>query len=384
MLTTFGYVVSIGIFQEYYQTHQLYNYSPSTISWITSMEIFLTIFLAFAVGAVYDIVGPKPLIIPGTILMTVGIMLTSISSTYAHFILTQGVLTSIGGALIFHACAPAISSWFDKYRATAFGIGNAGSALGGVIIPFIFNSVEHSAGFGWALRAIGFALLAISIVSCLLTTSRVPPPGYHKIDVYKIYVTPFHYRPFTLTTIGIFFIYWGVFVPMNFIPAHAISNGISPDLASYLIAILNAVSIPGRIIPGMFADRLGRFNTYAGCSIISGILTIALWIPAKTPATVVLYAVLYGFFSGAAVSVWHSAIADITPAAEIGARLGTVNTVMSFATLSGGPIGGALITAAGGSYYGTALFAGIVMIIGGSFVFAGKVCHTNGNWWTRN
>lgn len=31
----------IGIFQDYYQSHQLRNYSPSAVSWIASLELFI-------------------------------------------------------------------------------------------------------------------------------------------------------------------------------------------------------------------------------------------------------------------------------------------------------------------------------------------------------
>jgi hypothetical protein len=35
----------IGVFQEYYETHQLKSYSSSTISWITSLEAFFMMFM---------------------------------------------------------------------------------------------------------------------------------------------------------------------------------------------------------------------------------------------------------------------------------------------------------------------------------------------------
>lgn len=37
---SFGWLNSIGIFQAYYQTELLSNYSASTISWIPSLQIF--------------------------------------------------------------------------------------------------------------------------------------------------------------------------------------------------------------------------------------------------------------------------------------------------------------------------------------------------------
>lgn len=37
---SFGWLNSIGVFQEYYETELLKSYSPSTISWIPSLQIF--------------------------------------------------------------------------------------------------------------------------------------------------------------------------------------------------------------------------------------------------------------------------------------------------------------------------------------------------------
>jgi hypothetical protein len=37
---SFGWLNSIGAFQEYYQTGPLHDYSASTISWIPSLQIF--------------------------------------------------------------------------------------------------------------------------------------------------------------------------------------------------------------------------------------------------------------------------------------------------------------------------------------------------------
>lgn len=38
LFASFGWINCIGVFQDYYQTHQLSNYSPGTIAWIPSLE----------------------------------------------------------------------------------------------------------------------------------------------------------------------------------------------------------------------------------------------------------------------------------------------------------------------------------------------------------
>ncbi|KAK9478783.1 major facilitator superfamily domain-containing protein [Lipomyces japonicus] len=357
-------------------------YSPSQISWITSLQTCLIVFGGIIVGRLYDIYGAKPLMYPGTVLMILGIMLTSICEKYYQFILAQGILTSLGAAMVFNPCISAISSWFVTKRATALGICNSFSSLGGVIIPIIFRNVQDKAGFGWGVRTVGFVLLVFSIIACICVQPRIPPKGRQPLMFYHSYVLPFKEHAFWISTVGIFFVYWGVFIPISFIPRHAVSNGFSASLASYLTSIQNAASIFGRVLPGFLADRLGRFNIYIFGAFSCAILTLALWIPATGHVPIILYAAFFGFTSGITVTVWQPIVAEISPISEIGSRLGAVSAVQSFASLSGAPIGGAIVSANNGKYWGAAVFASVTMITGGIITQVAKLVVTKGEWWT--
>jgi len=43
LFTSFGWVDCIGLFQNHYQIDQLKDYSPSTIAWITSVEVYIKV-----------------------------------------------------------------------------------------------------------------------------------------------------------------------------------------------------------------------------------------------------------------------------------------------------------------------------------------------------
>ncbi|KAK9350621.1 major facilitator superfamily domain-containing protein [Lipomyces doorenjongii] len=378
---SFGYVNVIGVFEEYYISHQLKDFTASQVSWITSLETCLVVFFGVFVGRLYDIFGPKPLLIPGTIIMTLGIMMTSVCTDYYQFLLAQGVCTSIGAAMIFNPCISAVSSWFVKKRATALGLVNAGSSLGGVLIPIIFRNVELKAGFGWGVRTVGLVLLFFSAISCVTVTSRIRQPGRQAINFKQTYIHPFKSLSFTLSAIGIALVYWGVFIPISFIPSNAVKHGFSPTLAFYLTSIQNAVSVVGRIAPGVLADKFGRFNIYIIGVYVTAIITVALWIPATGHVPIILYAGLYGFFSGIAVTVWQPMIAEISPIKEIGARLGAVSAVQSFSSLFGSPAGGAIVTHNGGKYWGAAVFAAVTMFAGATVVQCARMTITNGKLW---
>ena len=95
LFCSFGWINCIGVFQAYYQTHQLADYSPSSISWISSLETFSMFFFGPAIGKVYDNYGPRWLLIGGTFLEVFGLMMTSLSSKYYQLLLAQGICSSM-------------------------------------------------------------------------------------------------------------------------------------------------------------------------------------------------------------------------------------------------------------------------------------------------
>jgi MFS family permease len=134
----------------------------------------------------------------------------------------------------------------------------------------------------------------------------------------------------------------------------------------------NATSIPGRIIPGIVADRVGRFNTMILVSGLSGVITLALWVPGKTTGATLAFGAIYGFTSGGFISLAPAVIAQISDIREIGARSGALLFVGSLGALTGSPLGGAIVTAQHGEYLGLKLFDGITILTGAIFLFVAR------------
>ncbi|CAG8018235.1 unnamed protein product, partial [Penicillium nalgiovense] len=116
----------------------------------------------------------------------------------------------------------------------------------------------------------------------------------------------------------------------------------------------------------------GRYNMMVITTFFSAILVLALWLPSKGNAPAIVFSALYGFGSGAFVSLAPALVAQISDLREVGVRNGTFFAVISFAALTGTPIGGALVPdVLHGSYTRLQIFCGVVMIVGSTlFVFA--------------
>ncbi|KAL1901012.1 hypothetical protein Sste5346_002076 [Sporothrix stenoceras] len=360
LFCTFGLINCIGVFETYYVTGPLSNYSQGTISWILSVETFVMTFGGLVFGRLFDTYGPRWLLIIGTIVYIFGLMMTSLASEYYQFLLAQGVCAAIGSSAVFNACMASVVSWFFKRRAAAFGIMVSGSSLGGVVLPIMFDKLIARIGFPWAMRAVAFLFLGLLIISCLTVRSRLPPRP--KPLIIRDYLKGFTEPVYALTVFACFLFFWGMFLPFNYIELQAQAAGMSPTLLPYLLSIINAVSIIGRIAPGIIADRLGRYNIMIVITALSAIISLALWIPGKSTGAIIAYSILFGFSSGGFISLGPTLIAQISDIRQIGIRTGTAFAVQSFGALTGSPIAGAITSRQNGSFTGLQFFCGFTML----------------------
>ena len=108
----------------------------------------------------------------------------------------------------------------------------------------------------------------------------------------------------------------GVFVPLFYLPSYAEAQGIDTELAFYLSSIFNGASFFGRVIAGIIADKVGRLNMLFVIAVSTGILGLC-WQRITSNAAIIIFAVLYGFCSGAVVSLSAVCFAQVPKMQEI-------------------------------------------------------------------
>ena len=226
-------------------------------------------------------------------------------------------------------------------------------------------------GFRWTLRICAFLILAIMIIGNLLTTARIKPsPSPIRI---MDFLTPFTELKFATMALGMFLFFLGIFTPFTFLILVAESRGVPPALAQYLLCILNAASIFGRILPAWAGDKFGRFSMFVAMGLLSAVLSLALWLPGYGTAATIVFAVIFGFSSGCIVSLPPSLVAQLSDIRAIGVRTGAMFFVVAIATLIGTPIGGQLIIADNGGFKKVQIFSGVVMMAGTACFLALRV-----------
>ncbi|KAH8171207.1 major facilitator superfamily protein [Sarocladium implicatum] len=370
-----GLLNSMGVFQSHFSRNQLSKYSESEIGWIFSIFAFLFFFGGFQVGPIFDRYGLKVLLPTGCVGLVVSLLSTSFCKTYYQFLLAFSILGGTSSSILWTSSISALGHWFQLNHGLATGLATTAGGFGGVVFPLMFNQMIQKLGFPWTMRC--FALLsAISFsLSLLLLKTRLPRNREAQL-VFDW--RGFKDARFVLTMMAIFILDWAVLIPPAYITLYSISHGFTAT-APYILTILNATSILGRALPGLTADKLGRFNVIIVCSSISSAAIFGCWMNAGANVALLLaFAVLYGFFSGSAYSLTPVCVAQLCQPDNYATRYGTAYGIVSLATLAGVPVSGYILDKHGGEDYhllilfcGAAYAASTMLFIAARGVSAG-------------
>ncbi|MCJ1244136.1 hypothetical protein MMC30_001334 [Trapelia coarctata] len=367
-----GYINYFGVFQTYYDL--TLGRSPSDISWVGSVQVFLLFFIGTFSGRATDAGYYRHIFILGTLMQLIGVFLTSLCTQYWQLFLAQGICTGIGSGLLFCPTLALVATYFSKKRAMAFGIVASGTTTGGVAIPGIVEALLPRIGFGWTVRVLGFIVLAFQLIALAFARTRLPPRKSGPL----IEISAFRELPYTLFAIGIFFAFWGLYPAYYYIGEYAVTViGLPYSLSVNFLIILNGIGIIGRLVPPYFADRYtGPTNMMIPFVLLSGI-TLYCWAVIYSEGGLWAFSVFYGLFSSAVNGLSPSAISSLTKdMSKMGVRMGMVFSIISFAVLTGSPIAGALISARGGSYLGMEMFTATSMVLGGLVLVGARLSGT--------
>ncbi|KAL4940610.1 hypothetical protein BDV06DRAFT_223906 [Aspergillus oleicola] len=356
MIPSMGLLNSLGTLHAWTSSHQLQDYSESSVGWIFGAYGFFLYVAGAQTGPIFDCYGPLYVVVPGSIGMVASLLFFSFSTEYYQIFLSFSVLGGLSACTLFNPAISVIGHWFDCRRGLVTGIACTAGGLGGVIFPVIVMFAAPEIGFGWAMRIIAFLSFVLLAIACVLMRTRFPPPAGKSAAIDFKALKDSRYAT---TTAAVFLVEFAVFIPITYVSSFALHVGADETISYALIPLLNAGAIPGRFLPGLVADRLGRFNVMIITSLLCSILTLALWIPiGANTAGIICYAVLFGFASGVAISLTPVCISQVCRVEEYGQRNGTTFTIASIGTLTGIPIAGAILQASQGQYRGLIGFGG--------------------------
>ncbi|KAK3989175.1 riboflavin transporter MCH5 [Cladorrhinum sp. PSN332] len=366
LFASLGLMNVMATFDTYVSTKDLPKHSAGTVGGVIAVYSLLSFAFGIYVGPLFDRYGPRYLVLAGTACLVVSLIIVSISTKHWPLVISFGILSGLGSALLFTPSIAAIGHFFQKRRGLATGVATTAGSVSAVVFPFIVEELFQKVGWPWAMRALALICLAVTIGANFLIRSRLPPlPQVSKVPGPdpRIFAT----QGLTLTTIAIFFMQFAAFLPLSYLSAFVLSKGFNNGFSFDVVTILNAASAFGRVGAGFLGDIIGPFNASIIFTSLTSIACFAIWLPAgASKGGLIAFALIFGFTNGSNISLMPVSIGKLCPTRDYGRYFGTVYSVVSLAVLTAIPVANTVVTKNAGDYFG-------IVVISGAFYAASAV-----------
>src|SRR5262245_55865055 len=334
--------------------------------------------LSPVVGVLVDRIGPRRVILLGAVVLGTACLLSSRIASLASLYLVTGVLGA--AALCAVGWVPSgalIARWFSDRQGTMMGLAFSGMGMGVLVIGPFTQWLIAARGWRAAYVVLGIGTLAILVplvwfgvrdapsrFGAARQAARVSAPGGEREIRAALRTRAFW---------ALFFAYLctplAVFPVVTHQVAFAVDHGFPRLFVAGVFGLVGFMSIVGRIVFGILADRIGRAAsaTLSYASTALGtlcLLGIEVW---RHPVPLYGYALLFGLGFGARGPI----ITAIASQLFQGRRFGAIYGILSVGNGIGGGVGpwfGGAIHDVTGSYR-LAFLISIVFCALGSLCF---------------
>jgi predicted MFS family arabinose efflux permease len=291
------------------------NWSRETFSFALAIQnLSWGVFGIFA-GMAADRFGAFRVLVVGALLYALGLVGMALSSTPLVFALTTGVLIGAAQAgttyaIIYGVIGRQVPA---ERRSWAMGVAAAAGSFGQFLMVPVEGQLIAQLGWQTALLVLGAAALVIIPLAWGLRE-----PGFgggsapkREQTIAQALREAFKYRSFQLLMAGYFVCgFQVVFIGVH-MPSYLKDNGLSPEVASYALALIGLFNVIGTYAAGSLGQRLPKRYILAFIYLARSVaITIFLLAP-LTPISVYIFASVMGVLWLSTVPPTNAAVAQI-------------------------------------------------------------------------
>lgn len=306
-------------------------------------------------GRMQDRIGPRVVATVGGILVGLGMILASLTTSVAGYVLGFGVLAGAGIGFGYASATPPAVKWFPASKTgLVAGIVVAGFGLASVYVAPLANALISANGVQSTFLTLGLAFLVVVVLLAQLL--NLPPNGYVPVatTLAASTVKPVDVEPGVMLRTWQFYTMWfmyacgagaGLMIISKLAKLVEVQAGLA--LGFVLVAVLAFGNGGGRIMAGIVSDRFGRKAQLFICFVVQAILIGLLSqatdgsFLATTPAMVLLSAGI-GANYGAHLSLFPAMTKDYFGLKNFGVNYGLVFTAWGLGGFSLSLLAGAV------------------------------------------
>ena len=357
-----------------------FGWTRAAVSIAFSLQRGESAVAAPVVGYLVDRYGPRPILLIGAVLISIGFVLLSFTTNLLTFYLSFMVI-AVGTSFGFQfPITVALNLWFTRYRVRTLSVLSMGSGVGGIATPLIVWLIE---AITWrdALRVLAIGVLIVCIPTASVMRHRpedygLSPDGddpqhsqttpakqsgrQSKKRVYTFIAL--RSRLFWQLSLGLSlgFMMASVFVVFS-VPAFE-SRGLTPIEAGLAVTGAVSISIIGRALSGILGDKMDKRYVLTMGLLCLFVGAICFSIPGEGLFPIFGLMVGYGIGQGLLTPVRFAMVADYFGRDAYGELAGLMNTISAIFTVLSPFIVGKWTDTTGGDYRMPFLFFGCMCL----------------------
>jgi MFS family permease len=342
-----------------------FPWSPGASAGVQSIALLAYTILAPMVGGLIDRFGPRRIILPGILVLTLGLILCATIDSLAQFYILYGVIMGAGITSIGIVSYSAIlAHWFEKKRGLANGIALSGMGVGTfVLVPLSQYLIST---WGWRMTFIITGVLVLIILLPINGIFLRHKPGEvgQQVDGLKTVRNPekpkqnpqnqpilrFEWtvkeallsRRFWFLMAFCFFAVTGVYIVLVHNVRFMVGQEISKMTAALVLALTGIISSGFRIFWGWLSDHIGRESTFT-IGILCACLGVVFLLLVETThikALVYGFSIFFGMGWGVTAPMFMSISADLFRGRTFGLIYGILEAGIGIAGALGAWLGG--------------------------------------------
>jgi predicted MFS family arabinose efflux permease len=265
-------------------------------------------------GMLADRFGAFRVLLAGAVLYAVGLVLMGLATSGLAFTGSAGLLLGMAQAGTTYAVIYGVigRNVAPEKRSWAMGVAAAAGSFGQFLMVPVENWLIGSFGWQNALFILGCLALAIMPLAIGLKEPKVPGHvvGFQQ-SIGQALREAFGYRSFQLLMAGYFVCgFQVVFIGVH-MPSYLKDQGMSPEVATYALALIGLFNVFGTYAAGSLGQRLAKRHILAAIYFLRSVAIVAfLWAP-LTPMSVYVFSAVMGVLWLSTVPPTNAVVAQI-------------------------------------------------------------------------
>ena len=323
------------------------GWSVAGVSSAMTIGFLAMAFTSMIWGTLSDRIGPRPVVLTGSIVIATSLVLASRATSLIEFQLLFGLLLGAATAAIFAPMMATVTGWFDTHRSLAVSLVSAGMGMAPLTMSPLVAWLATSHDWRTTMQVIAVVVAAIMIPVAFLV--RRPPalargaaPSGDAGPQPEMSIAQAVRSPqFIILLATNFFCCATHSGPIIHTVSYAISCGIPLIAAVSIYSLEGLAGLGGRIVFGLLGDRFGAKRV-----LVLGLLAQAFgalaYVFVRELAAFYAVAAAFGFIYAGVMPLYSVLARENFPLKIMGTVIGGTAMAGSLG-MAMGPVAGGLI-----------------------------------------